>query len=283
MTKAFSSIYEAHDDHIMVVDALNLAFRYKHTNAVHFMDDYIRTIESLARSYHCSKVIIACDSGSSSYRKEIYPDYKIARKEKFEKQTEEEREEFEQFFREFSETIDKLNTDKRFLVLKFDRCEADDIAAYICKLLGKSYTIWLMSSDKDWDLLISDNINRFSYVTRKEITKENWSEHYEYDVDSHISIKCLTGDSGDSIPGVSGIGPKKAMALVQQYGTTMDIIANMPIVSKYKHIQNLNQFGVDALMRNYQLMDLQTFCEDALGEENCKIIQEKLVGYLFNE
>ena len=42
----------------------------------------------------------------------------------------------------------------------------------------------------------------------KEITIDNWSEHYEYDPEDHISIM-FGGDTGDSIPGVQGIGPKR--------------------------------------------------------------------------
>jgi DNA polymerase-1 len=117
---------------------------------------------------------------------------------------------------------------------------------------------------------------RFSYVTRKEITLENWNEHYEYNPADHISIKCLTGDSGDNIPGVAGIGPKKAQTLVSQYGSTWDIIANLPIASRYKYVQNLNEFGADNLILNYKLMDLLEFCDEALGEVNCQTINNTL-------
>jgi 5'-3' exonuclease len=137
-----------------------------------------------------------------------------------------------------------------------------------------------MSSDKDWDLLIDDNVSRFSYVTRKEITKENWAEHYDYELDDHISIKCLSGDSGDSIPGVPGIGPVKARDLVNKYGTAYDIAGNLPIDSKYKYIANLNTFGAEGIILNYRLMDLVTHCDEALGEDNCIQIDSMLGEYL---
>jgi len=165
-------------------------------------------------------------------------------------------------------------------LFRFNKVEADDIASYIVNKWGKRFKIWLISSDRDWDLLISDKVSRFSTVTRKEVTLENWHEHYDYSPEDHISIKCLMGDSGDNIPGVDGIGPKKAHSLVQEYGSTYDVIANLPIASKYKHIQKLNEFGADALIRNYKLMDLVTHCDEAIGPENCKIIDEKLEKYL---
>jgi len=262
------------------VDSINLAFRWKHSGAKEFKDQFINTVESLKKSYKANKVIIACDEGTSSYRKEIFPEYKQNRKDKYAGQTEQERLDFEAFFKEFNATIDVYKEVDDYPVLRFSKCEADDIAAYCVRKYKKTHNIWLMSSDKDWDLLIDDNVSRFSYVTRKEITKDNWNDHYEYDLDDHISIKCLTGDSGDNIPGVVGIGPKKAQALVSQFGTAYDIISNLPISSKYKHIASLNEFGVENLIRNYRLMDLVTYCEEALGKDNCKQIDMVLKEYL---
>jgi hypothetical protein len=67
---------------------------------------------------------------------------------------------------------------------------------------------------------------------------------------------------------------------VEQYGSTYDIIANLPIVSRYKYVQNLNDFGPDALMLNYQLMDLLEFCDEALGTINCETINSRLQEYI---
>jgi len=137
----------------------------------------------------------------------------------------------------------------------------------------------LISSDRDWDLLVQDNISRFSYVTRKEVTVNNWNDHYDFEPEDYISIKCLTGDSGDNVAGVPGIGPKRAVSLVTEYGSTYDIIASIPISGRYKYIESLNQCK-DQLMLNYQLMDLVTYSEDAIGIENCKQIDETLELYL---
>lgn len=282
MSKTFKKISELDPRTAMVVDSLNLAFRWKHSGDKDFLESYIRTVDSLRKSYNAGKVIIACDQGSSSYRKQIFPDYKQNRKDKFAEQTPEEQLEFELFFEEFQRVLESYQTTTHFPVLKFDKCEADDIAAYIVRQRKKYQCdkIVLISSDRDWDLLVSDEVMRFSYVTRKEITAENWGEHYDYNIDDHISIKCLTGDSGDNIPGVPGIGPKKAHQLVKDYGSTHDIIANLPIASKYKFIANLNEFGQDNLLLNYQLMDLLEFCDAALGEQNCQEIDATLEMYL---
>lgn len=267
--------FETTEKALMIVDALNLAFRYKHSGARDFAEDYLRTVESLKKSYKAKWVVIAADQGSSSYRKAIYPQYKQNRKDKYDQQTEQERAEFELFFEDFTATLELLA--QHYPVLRFQGVEADDIAAYI---VGKKRRlaideIWLMSSDKDWDLLIKPGVGRFSYVTRKEVTWDNWNDHYAFEPEQYISVKCLMGDSGDNVPGIPGVGPKRAQQLVEEYGTTWDIINSIPLHGRYKYIQALNEHK-QQLELNYQLMDLQTYCKDAIGPENCSEIDKIL-------
>jgi len=278
MSKTFTKLTEQ-ENTLLVVDALNLAFRYKHSGATDFAEDYLRTVQSLKKSYKASHVIIACDQGSSSYRKAIYPEYKQNRKDKFELQTDAEKAQFELFFEDFTKTLEHIQNSTDYPVIRFQGVEADDIAAYIVAQKLPVDNIWLVSSDKDWDLLVNNNVSRFSYVTRKETTIDNWNEHYDFNPEDYISIKCLTGDSGDNVAGVPGIGPKRAVGLVSEYGSTWDIIANIPLSGKYKYIEALNQCK-DQLALNYKLMDLVTYSEDAIGVENCKQIDEILEIYL---
>jgi DNA polymerase-1 len=163
-------------------------------------------------------------------------------------------------------------------VFRFKGVEADDIAAYLVKYRDKFNfeEIWLISSDRDWDLLIQEGVSRFSYVTRKEVTVDNWSEHYEVDRDDYISYKCLVGDKGDNVAGITGIGPKRAAGLIKNLGSAYDIYDRLPIDSKYKHIEELNANG-EVLLTNYELMDLITYCDDAIGTDNMSEIDRKLI------
>ncbi len=262
----------------LIVDALNLAFRWKHQGRTDFRYDYQKTVQSLASSYGCSEIIIAADWGSSSYRKELYPDYKQNRKEKFAEQSEEERIAFEEFFEEFEATLEVLAED--YILLRYKGVEADDVAAHLVKHKNvyDLENIWLVSSDRDWDLLIQDTVSRFSYVTRKEVTLENWSQHYDVKPEEYISLKCLTGDKGDNVPGIPGIGPKRAQQLIEQYGNAFSIYEAIPINSKYKYIQTLNE-NADQILANYELMDLITFCDDAIGKANIVDIESKINEY----
>lgn len=276
MAKSFKEIASKTNDNILIVDALNLAFRYKHQKQRNFAEDYLRTVQSLANSYNAGCVYITADLGSSTYRKNILPEYKQNRQDKYAQQTAQEAEEFANFMEDFEETI--LLLESHYKVFRYAGVEADDIAAYIVGKKQHNHTIWLVSSDKDWDLLISPTVSRFSYVTRKEVTANNWSEHYDVEPDEFISLKCLTGDTGDNVPGVPGIGPKRGLALIETYGSALDVCDAMPLEGKYKYIQSLNDFGAKNIMRNYELMDLVTYCEDAVGEWNAMDIRERIKG-----
>jgi len=231
---------------LLIVDGLNIAFRWKHQGVLDFKYDYIRTVESLAKSYNAGQIIVLADGGSF-YRKEIFPEYKANRKEKYADQTEQEAKEFEMFMAEFSNTLTLLK--EKYPVFQFKGVEADDIAAYIVKEFDYD-DCWLISSDKDWDLLISDKVSRFSTVTRKETTVHNWDEHYDFEIPDYITFKCLTGD-------------------------VFDIYGACPIDGKYKYIQNLNE-NAEQLLMNVELMDLLTYCDEAIGKENTEVINTTL-------
>ena len=280
MAKSFMDMgSEAPRERVIVIDALNLGFRWKHQGRTDFADDYMRTVESLASSYNCGSIVIAADWGSSTFRQGIYPEYKGNRKEKYEKQTPAEAEAFQKFIEEMERTLALM--DKRWCVLRFKGVEADDIAAYVVQnreQYGIDH-IWLMSTDRDWDLLINPNVSRFSYINRKETTFENWKDTHNYSIEEYITIKCLMGDTGDNVPGIPQIGPKRAEGLVKEFGSAFDIYDAAPFSSRYKYIQSLNE-NIELLLTNMELMDLLAYCEEAIGSENTVTIDNSLSTYI---
>ena len=275
MAQSFKDMAQKDENNVLIVDFLNLAFRWKHQGRSDFRNDIVQTIESFANSFKCGKIIITADNKGSKYRKDIYPEYKGNRKKLQEEQTEAEKEAFEKFITEYVAAQNVVA--EKYPLLCFEGVEADDIAAYLVK--DKDFfgfnNIMLLSSDKDWDLLIQDNVARFSYVTRKETNTDNWSEHHPVPMEQYISFKCLCGDTGDNVPGINGIGPKRAAGLIDSFGSAMDIYDAIPIPGRYKYIENLNE-QAEQILINYQLMDLLTFCEDAIGQENIEKIKETL-------
>ena len=114
MSIEFNKMQEMESTTLMIVDCLNLGFRWKHSGDTDFLDSYVKTVESLKKSYKAANVVLTCDSGSSSYRKAIYPLYKQNRKDKFDTQTEEEQLAFERFFTEFNRVMDHYKTESDY-------------------------------------------------------------------------------------------------------------------------------------------------------------------------
>jgi DNA polymerase-1 len=258
---------------VLIVDALNLSFRWKHgAKYKDFKYDLERTISSIANSYKCGQILICADWGKSAYRKAIFPDYKADRAERYKDQTEAEAQAFKDFFKEYEAAL--VLMEENWEVFRYKGVEADDIAAFLVKY--KNYfdfdKIWLLSSDGDWDLLISEDVSRFSWRNRKEIRADNWYEHYEVSPEEFISFKCLMGDKSDNIPGIPSVGPKRAASVIEQYGSAFDVYDAIPLDGEYKYIQNINE-NAEQILTNYRLMDLMTYCDEAIGEDNIKDIR----------
>lgn len=256
----------------LLVDGLNLAFRWKHAgDPAKMPSDFNETVASLARSYDCGKIIILADGGSK-WRYSKLPDYKSTRKLKALEASEEEKKLSAIFFEYYEETLAK----SKFPVIKLPGVEADDIAAYIVenKYEYDINSIWLISSDRDWDLLIEPDVSRFSTVTRKEITVDTWP--HEVPPELYIDFKTLIGDKGDDIPGVEGIGPKRALDLINKYGDVFNIMAAMPLPGTAKYIQNLNK-SEDIMLLGHEIMDLRSCCVEAIGDQ-LPILKDKLAA-----
>lgn len=260
----FSNVGEE-PQNLMLVDCLNLAFRYKHRGQTDFAADYLRTISSLAKSYGAKKVVLLADKGSSSYRKKLLPTYKGGRAEKYALQTEEEKQKAKEFFDGYERALELCSSS--YPLLRLSKVEADDLAAFLVKRYRDSFEhIWLITSDQDWDLLLGDTVSRFSFVTRKEYTMENFYEYHGCDTpEQYVSIKALQGDDGDSVQGVPSVGVKRAYNLVREYGSALDIYASIPLAGKQQFVQNINNSG-ELILTNYSLMDLLAFCEDAIAD-----------------
>ena len=68
----FSKVLEKDEGSVLIVDSLNLAFRWKHQGRTDFCDEYVKTVVSLAHSYRCENIIITSDLGTSTYSCLLY-------------------------------------------------------------------------------------------------------------------------------------------------------------------------------------------------------------------
>lgn len=257
-------------DGLLLVDSLNFCYRYRKRNS-NYSADFITDIRAFAQSFLCKDVIILADRYGSRYRKAMYPEYKARRPKA---KTEEEKQEVEEFMSEYNRTLEMCKD--MFKVIVLEGVEADDTITYLTLEKALTYThVMILSTDKDFNQLVTHNVSRFSYVTRKETNIYNFEEQNGCLPSEFVLMKCLvgeTGESSDNIPGVEGIGKKRGATLAGEYCELELLRDALPIEGKQKFIKNLNA-SMELLERNDKLMNLSHY-KDILTKEEINHIEE---------
>lgn len=258
-------------NNLMIVDGNNLAYRYlKRANYKDYSADYIRTVDSLAKSYSSKQVIICFDWGKSYYRKDFFPEYKDNRPKP---ETDEEKQYYEDFFK----CLNALAEELPYNVIKQQGVESDDLMAYLILKLKKKFDhIWVISSDKDIFQLIDMNVSIFNLYSRKEIDINYLEQELNITPTIYQLARIIQGDSGDNIKGIEGIGEVRSRDIARKYVTLNALIESLPIKpAKSKYMQNLNA-GTELLLRNERLINLIDHHETAIikGKDGHKNLQE---------
>ena len=138
-------------------------------------------------------------------------------------------------------------------VITKDGYEADDIIGTLAKEGEKAgFQVYCMTPDKDFAQLVSENIfiykparmgNEMEILGVPEVLAK-WEIENVLQV---IDILGLWGDAVDNIPGIPGIGEKTAKALIKQYGSMENIIANSHEL-KGKQRENVENFAEQGLI-----------------------------------
>lgn len=132
-------------------------------------------------------------------------------------------------------------------ILELAGYEADDVIGTLAKIAErKGYTTYMMTPDKDYGQLVSENIFMFKPGrggNPPEImgVKEVCEKFEVNDPMQVIDILGLWGDAADNIPGIPGIGEKTAKTLIQKYGSMEGIFANVEDL-KGKQKENVINF-----------------------------------------
>lgn len=118
-------------------------------------------------------------------------------------------------------------------VIEVAHYEADDTIGTLAKLAEKEgFTTYMMTPDKDYGQLVSDNIFMLKPARggndMEIITKEMICKKYKIkDPVQVIDILGLMGDSSDNVPGAPGIGEKTAMKLIEKYGSIENLYGHI--------------------------------------------------------
>jgi len=144
------------------------------------------------------------------------------------------------------------------LSLCADGVEADDWIAAIARVAAEQMPVVIASSDKDFMQLVNGHIGLLNPNDKSEKvwTAEDVRAKAGVAPDQIVDWLALIGDSVDNIPGVSGVGPKTATDLLNQFGSVDALYTRLAEVKSDKLRTNL-QGAADIVRRNQRLIRLR--------------------------
>ena len=208
------------------------------TNAIFgFLNMFLKMIDA----FNPDGVVVAFDKGKPRVRMEMLPQYKAQRPP------------MDPDLHAQFPMIKELLTAINVPILQSEGWEGDDILGTMARLGEEAgCDMLLVTGDRDMYQLVTEHVNVVS--TRKGLsdvaimTPESVDDLYHGITPALVpDFYGLKGDTSDNIPGVPGIGPKKASALIAQYGSLDEVIAHADEV-KGKMGENLRAHIDDALL-----------------------------------
>ena len=202
-----------------------------HTNAVY---GFNLMLSHLLERIQPTHVLVAFDAGKTTFRTEMYADYKGGRAKT--------PDEFREQFPFIREQLDHLGI--RYYELA--QYEADDIIGTIDKMAEASsvpFDVTIVSGDKDLIQLTDDNtvveISKKGVAEFEEFTPAYLKEKMGLTPEQFIDLKALMGDKSDNIPGVTKIGEKTGIKLLLEYGSLDGIYEHIDEMKASKMKENL--------------------------------------------
>ena len=184
------------------------------------------------------------DASRISFRQDIYPEYKMNR----------------------SETPADLVAqgvmirtglaDMGIPVLCIPGVEADDVIATLAQINTNDKTR-IITSDKDLMQLINDRVFLYDGMKSKEIHEPEVLEKFGVRPTQVIDVQSLMGDSTDNVPGVHGIGPKKAAELINRFETLDNLYSHIDEIEN-ERTRNMLRDNRDMAYISRQLVTLKT-------------------------
>jgi len=202
-----------------------------HTNAIFAFHTMLSSLMERIQPTH---VLIAFDAGKTTFRTEMFAEYKGGRSKT--------PDEFREQLPFIKEMIEKLGIRHYELV----NYEADDIIGTLDKMAEApdvDFDVTIVTGDKDMIQLTDWNtrveISKKGVAEFEEFTPEYLNEKMGLTPTQFIDLKALMGDSSDNYPGVTKIGEKTALKLLQEWESLDNLYANIDSLKASKMKENL--------------------------------------------
>lgn len=200
-----------------------------HTNAIY---GFHLMLDHLMERVQPTHILVAFDAGKTTFRTEMYADYKAGRAK-----TPDE-------FREQFPYIREMLTARGITYYELDNYEADDIIGTLDKMAElEDFDVTIVSGDKDLIQLTDQNtvveISKKGVAEFEEFTPAYLMEKMGITPEQFIDLKALMGDKSDNIPGVTKIGEKTGLKLLLEHGSLEGIYDNVDSMKPSKMKENL--------------------------------------------
>lgn len=195
-----------------------------HGNPVNALYGFCRFLGDFMEQVKPQHIAVLFDESlSTSYRTEIFPDYKANR----EPAPPELKRQFEQC-RRFTKALGVMNCGS-------PSYEADDlIGTLVVEGRKQGMPSTIVTRDKDLAQLVGEHDLFWDFAGRGKIRYQQVPEYFGVWPEQIADFLALAGDSVDNIPGVPGVGKKTAVALLQHFGSLTDIYSNLESVHEVK-------------------------------------------------
>ncbi|HRF51177.1 MAG TPA: 5'-3' exonuclease H3TH domain-containing protein, partial [Trichococcus flocculiformis] len=193
-----------------------------HTNALYAFNNILERIFQTEEPTH---LLVAFDSGKTTFRNALYGDYKGGRASMPSELSEQ--------WPYFGVLVHAFGG-KTYELVNY---EADDIIGTYSRMADQAgYDVVIISGDKD---MIQVDITVKGVSELKSYTPDVIREEYGIEPRQIIDMKGLMGDSSDNYPGVTKVGEKTALKLLTEYGSIENLYEHIDELKKSKMKENL--------------------------------------------
>lgn len=271
---------KTHQNKIALIDGYGFVFRAFHAlppmtradgTPIGAVYGFTNMLIKLLATLDVSHIAVVFDSGSKTFRNDLFPAYKANRPAC--------PEELIPQFSIIREVAEALN----LLILEKVGFEADDLIATVAKQASREgFEVLIVSSDKDLMQLVDGQVKMYDALKNKMIGEKEVEEKFFVKPNQVLDVLSLMGDASDNVPGVRGIGPKTAAELINQYQTLENLFEHLDEIKQEKRRQILTE-GVEKAKLSKQLI---TLCETVPVSDNMQdyllqhIDGRKLVNFL---
>ena len=208
---------------LLLIDASNWLFRAYHalpplTNArgepTGAIYGFASMLKRLHREHNTARIAVVFDASGTSFRNEIFADYKANRSETP-----------EDLKAQFAPILELVKAQGLPLLMVAD-VEADDVIGTLAKQgEAAGLEVLIVTGDKDMAQLVNERVNLLDTMKNRRMGPAGVLEKFGVRPDQIIDYLALMGDAVDNIPGVPGVGPKTAAKLLNEHGTLGAVMA----------------------------------------------------------